>query len=272
MGDSTGSAGSGSRVTWDPAQYGHFGDHRSRPFHELVARIAADDPRYVVDLGCGPGPLTANLAERWPNAVVEGVDNSPEMLAAAAAYARPGRISFTEGDASTWRPDRPIDVLVSNATLHWVPEHAAVIADLTRHLRPGGWIAVQMPANHDTPIHTLIQQVLRTRPEWAPAAEAVVTARDDVRDPVDYYRLLADAGCTVDAWETTYVQVLPGEDAVLDWAKGTALRPVQRALSTADFETFLGEYAEALRPVYPRTPRGTLLPYRRVFAVAQRDR
>lgn len=256
-------------VTWDPDQYERFEDHRSRPFHELVTAIGATDPRYVVDLGCGTGALTASLNQTWPNAFVEGVDSSPEMLRTAAAYAVPGRLHFVEGDAATWRPAQPADVLVSNAMFQWVPDHEAVLVDLMGSIAPAGWLAFQVPGNFGSPSHVLLREVLAA-PRWQRATNGLRLRADAVLDPAGYFHLLSDAGCVVDAWETTYSQVLTGDDPVLEWTKGTALRPVLDALSTTDTPDFLADYAAALRSAYPRTPHGTLLPFRRIFVVAQR--
>src|SRR5919206_3981044 len=134
-----------STAAWDPAGYLRFGDERARPFTDLIARVGASEPRTVVDLGCGEGALTASLAQRWPGARVVGVDSSPEMLAAAAAHAEAGRVSFEQGDVRDWRPDAPVDVLVTNAVLHWVPGHGRLLLRWAQTLAPDGWLAVQVP-------------------------------------------------------------------------------------------------------------------------------
>ncbi|MBO0774366.1 MAG: methyltransferase domain-containing protein, partial [Actinobacteria bacterium] len=146
---------------WDPGQYQRFADQRSRPFFELVARVGAADPGYVADLGCGPGNLTAALAERWPGAEITGVDNSPEMIEAAAAEAAvaPGRLSFVLADVRDWQPPRPPDVLVSNAVLQWVPGHLDVLTRWAGMLRPGGWLAFQVPGNFDQPSHAILREL-----------------------------------------------------------------------------------------------------------------
>ena len=253
---------------WDPKQYGRYADERGRPFHELTARVAADDPGFVVDLGCGDGSLTEVLARRWPVATVVGVDSSPDMLARAAERVTP-RLTFELGRIEDWRPGRPVDVLVSNAALHWVPDHRSQLSRLVDLLAPGGWLAVQMPGNGDAPSHRLLSD-LRRSTRWRDHLSAGPDKWPDVAEPADYARQLAALGCRVDAWETTYVHVLPGADPVLEWTRGTALRPVLAQLPVAEAAAFEADYGAALRSAYPAEPYGTLVPFRRIFLVAQR--
>jgi trans-aconitate 2-methyltransferase len=255
---------------WDPAQYERFAGERSRPFAELVGRIGAERPAVVVDLGCGTGALTATLAERWPEAAVDGLDSSPEMVARAASLAVPGRLRFALGDLRDWRPEAPVDVLVANAVLQWVPEHPSLLERWAGELAPGGWLAFQVPGDdEDSPRHRLLAELLRS-PRWrrlavdGPRLQRVLA-------PEGYLERLAGAGCAVDAWETTYLHVLEGPDPVLEWMKGTALRPVLRALGEGpERAAFLAEYAALLRAAYPARPFGTVLPFRRLFVVAHR--
>jgi trans-aconitate 2-methyltransferase len=258
---------------WDPGQYQLFAGYRSRPFHDLLARVGAADPGLVADLGCGPGELTAALAERWPGADVTGVDSSPEMIAAARelqAGAGPGsaaaRVSFTLGDLRDWRPERPAGVIVANAVLQWLPDQLAVLAGWPARLAPGGWLALQVPGNFDQPGHEIIRQ-LAASPRWRPVLGGIELNRQTVQ-PADYLDVLARAGCEVDVWETTYLHVLPGPDPVLDWYKGSGLRPVLAALRPGQAADFLAEYGELVRAAYPQQAYGTVLPFRRVFAVA----
>lgn len=255
---------------WDPGQYQRFADERSRPFLDLIARIGAAEPGYVADLGCGPGNLTAVLAQRWPGAEVTGVDSSPEMIAAAASEAEraPGRLSFTLGDLTDWEPSRPPDVVVSNAVLQWVPDHLAVITRWAGLLPSGGWLAVQVPGNYDQPSHAILRELAGSQ-RWRPLLAGVQLNRQSA-SPQEYLDLLARAGCRVDAWETTYLHVLPGENPVLEWYRGTGLRPVLARLAGEHARQFMAEYAERAREAYPAAPYGTVLPFRRVFAVAQR--
>jgi trans-aconitate 2-methyltransferase len=252
---------------WDPAQYLRFGDERSRPFFELTARIQAQAPGQVTDLGCGPGQLTAALAERWPAAQVRGVDSDPEMVAAAQSLAVPDRVSFARGDLRDWRPGHPVDVIVANAVLQWVPGHADLLPGWVDALAPGGWLAFQVPGNLDQPMHTILRELARSR-SWRSRLGDVALNRQ-AGDPADYARLLLAAGCRVDAWETTYLHVLPGPDPVLEWARGTALRPVLAALDPAGAAQFGQEYGGLVAKAYPAAAYGTILPFRRVFVVAQ---
>ncbi len=258
---------------WDPAQYLHFADERSRPFYDLTGRIGAAAPAYVVDLGCGPGQLTASLAVRWPQAGVLGIDSSAEMIAAArqADYGdatRSGRLSFMVGDVNDWQADRPVDVIVSNALLQWVPNHMQLLPRWADFLAPAGWLAFQLPGNFDQPNHAVLRE-LATSARWRDQLAAVELNRQ-AGDPAQYLDLLAGLGLAVDAWETTYLHVLQGGDPVTDWYKGTGLRPVLAALDAADADEFLAEYSKRVRQYYPAARYGTVLPFRRVFVVATR--
>lgn len=249
--------------TWDPDRYLTYADERGRPFVELVARVGAAAPTRVVDLGCGPGNLTVLLKERWPDASVSGVDSSPEMIERAAAV--PG-VDFSVGDVRTWRPEQPVDVLVSNATLQWIPGHLDLLPDLVGHVAPGGWLAFQVPGNFDEPSHT-IRRDLAALPEYAPYTAGVATP--DACGPAVYLDKLVRLGCRVDAWETTYLHVLTGEDPVFTWVSGTGARPTLQALPDDLRPGFEDEFRRRLREAYPAGPTGTVLPFRRVFVVAQ---
>jgi trans-aconitate 2-methyltransferase len=255
---------------WDPMRYLRFAGERARPFADLVARVSAEAPATVVDLGCGEGSLTASLARRWPGAQVTGVDSSPEMLAAAAAEARPGRVEFTLGDVREWAPSGPVDVVVSNAVLHWVPGHDRLLTRWASWLPPGGWLAVQVPGNFRAPTHALLADLCRS-PGWADRLSAAAPRPDAVLEPAGYLDVLSGAGLSPDAWETTYLHVLSGPDPVLAWVRSTVLRPVLALLPDDDAARFTAEYAAALRTAYPPRPDGTtVLPFRRVFAVGTR--
>lgn len=249
--------------TWDPERYLAYADERGRPFVELVARVGATAPRRVVDLGCGPGNLTALLKARWSDAEVAGVDSSPEMVAAARSVAG---VDFSVGDLRTWRPDEPVDVLVSNATLQWVPGHLDLLPDLVGHVAPGGWLAFQVPGNFDEPSHTL-RRDLAAEPAYAAFTAGVATP--DAFDAATYLERLAGLGCAVDAWETTYLHVLTGEDPVFTWVSGTGARPTLQALPDDLRPAFEAEFRRRLREAYPPGPAGVVLPFRRVFVVAQ---
>jgi len=251
--------------TWDPDRYLAHADERGRPFVELLARVGAASPRTVVDLGCGPGNLTELLTERWPGAEVVGVDSSPEMV--RAARARGGAVRYEVGDVRDWRAEQPVDVLVSNATLQWVPGHLELLPQLVEQVADEGWLAVQVPGNMGEPSHALRRE-LAAEPEFAPYTEGV--AEPASHDPETYLRALQGLGCEVDAWETTYLHVLHGEDPVLSWIAGTSLRPTRQARPDDLRERFTAELAVRLRAAYPVGPDGVVLPFRRVFVVAHR--
>jgi trans-aconitate 2-methyltransferase len=253
-------------VSWSPTAYLHFADERARPFVELTGRIAARAPHRVVDLGCGPGQLTATLAQRWPDAHVLGLDSSTEMVERARQLA--GRhLEFEVGDISKWSPDQPVDVIVSNATLQWVPDHRALLPYLVRRLAPAGWLAFQVPGNFDQPSHALLDQLAQD-PRFADDTRGL--ERPSAFGPDVYLGDLSALGLRVDAWETTYLHVLNGDDPVFSWISGTGARPVLQALSGEQRELFVAEYKALLRAAYPPQKLDTVLPFRRVFVVAQR--
>jgi trans-aconitate 2-methyltransferase len=255
-------------MRWDPAQYARFAEERGRPFLDLTARIEHDAPRRVIDLGCGPGNLTALLARRWPGARVEGIDSSVEMIERSAPLAT-DQLSFHVADVAEFRVPPDADVLVSNAALQWVPDHQALLRRWAQSLAIGGWLAFQVPGNFGSPSHTLMRS-LATSARWAPMLGDVLRHHDSVWTPSGYASELLDAGLVVDAWETTYLHQLSGRDPVLEWVRGTGLRPVLAALSSADGARFEAEYAVALREAYPSGEHGTLFPFRRVFVVAHK--
>jgi trans-aconitate 2-methyltransferase len=269
---------------WDTTQYLRFGGERARPFFDLAARVGADQPGYVADMGCGPGNLTAALAERWPLATVVGVDSSPEMIEAARAWVKPVAIaaagsgtivtnhapglSFMRDDVRHWKPQALPDVIISNAVLQWVPEQRQLLVQWAGMLAVGGWLAIQVPGNFNQPMYVILRELIEA-PRWRPLLRDVSLNRQSA-EPVEYTELLTQAGCEVDAWETTYLHILHGDDPVLEWFKGSGLRPVLAALDAGQAEEFLAEYGERLRAAYPPRPFGTVLPFRRVFAVARR--
>jgi trans-aconitate 2-methyltransferase len=253
-------------VRWDPQQYGQFAGERARPFLDLISRIGASSPRRVVDLGCGSGELTALLAARWPSAVVEGIDSSAEMVSSAAPA---DRVTLRVEDVTSWTPAPDADVVVSNATLQWVPTHRSLLAGWASSLPSGGWLAFQVPGNFDSPSHTLMRSLAES-PRWASSLNGVLRHDDAVGTPSEYAEILLAGGLIADVWETTYVHVLPGPDPVLEWVRGTALRPVMAALPPESYAQFEEEFAAELRNAYPAKAHGTLFPFRRIFAVAHR--
>ncbi|MEU6538240.1 trans-aconitate 2-methyltransferase [Streptomyces sp. NPDC047000] len=262
--------------SWDAAQYLRHAGHRARPFADLLARVPElpGTPPRIADLGCGPGNVTALLADRWPTALVTGYDNSPAMLdRALTEHAGPtpggGRLDFTHADLRTWAPAEAYDLIVSNAALHWVPGHLDAFPAWLDGLAPGGTFAFQVPDNLDAPLHALMRD-LAAGPRWGSRLADVPRRTDSVHPTAVYLDRLARLGCATDVWETTYLHVLEGEDPVLDWVKGTGLRPVLTALGDDPEarDAFLAEYRTLLRDAYPRTEHGTVLPFRRLFAVA----
>lgn len=249
-------------MKWDPALYLGFHDHRARPFYELIARVDAATPRRVVDLGCGAGNLTAALAQRWPSTRIEALDSSADMV----AEARSRGVDAAVGDVRSWERTPDTDVVVCNAVLHWVPEHRDLLRRWASTLPDGAWIAVQVPGNFEAPSHAVPRELAA---DWG-LGDVGLLEPDAVSAPSGYASLLTDAGCAVDCWETTYIQRLTGDDAVLEWVSGTALRPVRDALSDDAWQRFRAELAPRLRAAYPARPDGTTwLPFRRVFAVAR---
>lgn len=250
---------------WDPDHYLRFGGERGRPFVELLARVDLRAPARIVDLGCGPGTTTALLPRRWPGADVLGLDASEAMIKRARAAGVPG-VRFERADLRAWEPDAPLDLIVTNAVLQWVPDHLALLPRLASWLAPGGVLAMQVPGNFDRPSHALLREVAAD-PRFAPHLTGVAVAA--AHDAVTYLHALHAAGLDVDAWETTYLHQLTGEDAVFAWVSATAARPVLQALPGDLRERFASEYRARLRDAYPPGPRGTVLPFRRVFAVGR---
>jgi trans-aconitate 2-methyltransferase len=255
-------------VMWDAAQYLRFGGERARPFFDLLAQVGAENPKYVADLGCGPGNLTAVLAERWPRARVVGVDNSPEMITVAGEIPGIPALSFELGDVRDWRPECPPDVLVCNAVLQWVPGHHDLLLRWADMLAPGGWLAFQLPGNFDSPSHAIVRE-LAGSPRWRALLSDAELNRQ-AGDPREYAELLARPGYEIDAWETSYVHILRGENPVLEWTRGTTLRPVLSALDAEQAASFVEEYGERLRQAYDHGPFGTMFSFRRVFTVLHR--
>ncbi|MGH7391960.1 MAG: methyltransferase domain-containing protein [Candidatus Rokuibacteriota bacterium] len=252
-------------MSWDPAQYLKFAGQRLRPAVDLLARVDAERPAEVYDLGAGAGNVTRLLKERWPEARITGVDDSREMLAKAAAAAP--EIAWELADLATWRPARPADVIFSNAALHWIGDHDRLFPALLAGLPPGGVLAVQLPRNFSAPSHTAITEAARSGP-WRARLEPLLRP-SPVAEPAFYFDLLTSRVAALDMWETEYLQVLEGEHAIREWVKGTWLRPLLDALEEPERSRFEARYTELVAPAYPRRPDGrTLFPFRRLFIVA----
>ena len=255
-------------MTWNPQSYLAFGDQRTRPAIDLLARVPLPKAERIADLGCGPGNATRLLVERWPEAIVIGIDSSRDMLAKAAGS---GIVAtWVEADIATWAPPHPLDLIYSNAALHWLGGHRALLPELLGRLRPGGVLAVQMPRNFEAPSHALLRATAEDGP-WSDRLAGILDWRP-VAAPEWYYDLLAPHAAVLDIWETVYLHVLDGDDPVLRWTRSTALRPIMQALDDEHRAAFEAAYAARLRAAYPRRADGrTLFPFRRLFIVAQRS-
>ncbi len=257
-----------SQTRWDPAQYQRFERERAQPFHDLAQRIPDGAVRHAVDLGCGTGDLTRTLLARWPDADVLGVDSSEAMLARATAGATSPRLRFALSDLRVWTPEAKLDRIVSNAALQWVADHDALLARLVGFLAPGGALAVQMPHNDDSPTHTILRALWRD-PRFASQLGDAPPERRVAESSWYGERLLA-LGCDVDVWETLYLHRMEEAEGIVEWVKGTALRPILSRLDAVASEAFLGAYTERVRAAYPSGPHGTWFPFRRLFFVAER--
>ncbi len=254
---------------WDPEQYSRFEAERDRAALDLLLRLPADlEPREIWDLGCGAGQHAALLKRRHPGARVHGLDSSGEMLGRARALS--ADVDWRQGDIADWRPGAPADLILANASLHWLADHAGLLRRLAGALAPGGVLAVQMPMAHETRHHTLMREVAAEGP-WA-ASLAQIQTIAPLLPPEAYYDLLAEACDGIDIWATTYLHALTGPDAVLEWMKGTALRPCLAALDDPAMRTdYLSALGARLREAFPPRPDGvTLLPFPRLFLAARR--
>lgn len=253
---------------WDPERYLAFADLRLRPALDLLARIPLEAPDHVTDLGCGAGNVTRVLRERWPQAAITGIDGSPEMLEVARrdASGPMAGIEWKAADIGDWRPAAPVDVLYSNAALHWLRDHHELFPRLLSLVAQGGVLAVQMPRNPDAPFQALMTEVAKDGPWWETLAPLL--RPDPVGEPGFYYDLLSPLARHVELWETTYAQVLSGDNPVLDWVKGSRLRPLLAALDDPWRSEYEAEYAARVAAAYPRLAGGeTMLAFRRLFLV-----
>ena len=259
---------------WDPGQYLRYGGHRLRPAIELLQRIDLDAPKRCWDIGCGAGEIAIAMTERWPNAQVIGLDASAEMLEKSKAADTAGKIEWRQADIETWAPDEPADVIFSNAALHWVDGHETLFARLVQTLAPGGVFAVQMPLSWGQTSHRLLREILaggNGGKGYGTKELQDSVARKWVDEGEEYFDRLTPFSSHVDIWETHYLQELSGDDPVLEWVKGSALRPVLTALGEDGAAAYLAEYGAALREAYPKRADGqTLFPFGRLFIVATR--
>jgi trans-aconitate 2-methyltransferase len=258
--------------TWDPRQYSRFSDYRLRPALDLLARLGHEDPRLIYDIGTGRGEMARLMADRWPNSTVIGTDTSADMLAEAAQV--PSRVRWVEHDVRTWDPPERPDIIFSNAVLHWVPDHDELIVRLVESLAPQGLLGIQMPLSWREPSHRLMREILAGSGGSGPIGPQELRerlGRRPVADPGHYHSLLRSRCVRLDVWETVFYQELTGAEPVLEWVKGSALRPVLEGLDDIDRDRFLVVYRTELKSAYPRQPDGlTLYPFPRVFIVAER--
>ena len=250
---------------WSDTQYLKFGDERTRAARELLARVPLERAERVVDLGCGPGNSTALLRERWPDASLSGVDNSPEMLERARRDFP--AVEWILGDVGSYRASAPVDLLFANAVFHWLPDHATLFPALIEQMRRGGVLAVQMPESFQEPSHRLMREVrARLMPGRNP-----INAATPVAGAAFYYDLLAPRATTVDIWRTRYEHVMPDAAAIVEWVKGTGLRPYLDDLTESERTTYLSEYRAAIELAYPTRVDGKrLFSFPRLFIVAVR--
>jgi trans-aconitate 2-methyltransferase len=253
-------------MPWDPIQYLRFDSERLRPALDLLARVPLEAAEEIVDLGCGLGHIAKILKSRWPLARVMGVDRSHEMLERAAAGAPD--LQWRQADLAEWHPDRPVDLIYANASLHWLDDHRALFPRLMAGLKPGGWLAVQMPRNQDRPSHMAAFETVVQGP-WR-ARLGPLLRKQPVAEPEAYLRWLSPAASHLDIWQTDYLHLLEGPDPVAAWTQGSLLVPWLEALREEEKETFLEVYRSRLREAYPRDEEGrTPFWFRRLFLVAQ---
>jgi trans-aconitate 2-methyltransferase len=255
--------------SWNPGQYLKFDDERTRPCRELVARIALENPGTIVDLGCGPGNSTTVLAERWPGAKVSGLDRSADMI--RVAREKSSQIHWEESDIATWQSSEPVDLVFSNAALQWVPDHQSVVPQLFAQVAPGGALAWQVPANIDAAAHRIMRELAASTawqkhfpepvPEWF------------VHPAPFYYDLLAPLAARIDLWTTKYFHILESPAAIVEWYKGSGLRPFLDCLhSSLDRDRFLADYEQEIENAFPRrSDSRVLFPFQRQFFIAYRS-
>jgi trans-aconitate 2-methyltransferase len=253
---------------WSAAQYLKFADERTRPSRDLLAAVPLAEARHVVDIGCGPGNSTELLAERFAGADVKGVDSSPAMLEAARRRL-PGRV-FEQADARAWSPAAGTDLLFANAVFQWLPDHPAILVRLLGELKPGAVLAVQMPDNLAEPSHRAMREIAASGP-WRDRLQAAIGHREPLPSPAAYYDLLAPLSARVEVWHTLYNHALADPAAIVEWVKGTGLRPFVDPLDEADRKAYLDAYLARIAADYPpRVDGKVLLRFPRIFIVAIR--
>jgi trans-aconitate 2-methyltransferase len=254
-------------VNWSPDQYLRFAPERALPFRHLVAAVDDLEPSTVVDLGCGPGGLLATLLKRWPTARITGIDASEAMIERARRKTVAGSLDFETGDAVTWQASEPVDLMLANACFHWIDDHHRLFDHLLPQLAENGTLAFQVPANHTEPSHTILGELCSSF-RWRDRLEGF--PRTGIHEPQWYLDELGSRGLEVNAWQTTYFHILEGEDPVLEWVRGTTLRPVLERLQDGEQGPFLEEYGALLRKAYPTRDGKTVFSFKRTFVVAMK--
>jgi trans-aconitate 2-methyltransferase len=253
-------------TTWEPRTYLRYADIRFRAGLDLIARIPKNDYQTIYDLGCGTGHLTKLLAENFPSATVTGIDNSPEMLTEARREFP--KLAWVQADISSWCPAAPADLIFSNAALHWVPNHKALFPSLMDNLNPGGVLAVQMPRHFASPSHIELKKLVQ-QPRWRSKLQHLLL--ETIPAPQTYWQWLSPQSPNLDLWETIYLQILDGKDPVVNFMRGSALRPFLTVLSKREGDQFVSAFAKRMAAAYRPQPSGqTLFPFRRLFFIAQR--
>lgn len=259
-----------SKTDWNADQYLRFEDERTRPSIDLIQRVRLDAPERCIDLGCGPGNSTELVAARFPDAAVEGLDSSPDMI--DKARARLPALSFVLADLESWSAEERYDLIFANAVLQWIPDHPRLFARLARGLKPGGVLAVQMPNNLTEPSHLAMAETAADGP-WSDTLARAGEAKAPIGSFSDYRRWLSDAGCETDLWQTTYVHALKDHDAIIEWLKSTGLKPYIDPLPADQRADFLARYRDRIAQAYPAEPDGrVLLRFPRLFILATRRR
>lgn len=252
---------------WDPKQYQRFSNERSRPFFDLLSQIKLENPQMIVDLGCGDGNLTKTLLDHWPQSEVLGLDSSPEMIKEAKKHSIDEHLSFKLADLTQWGSDYLFDLIISNAVFQWIADHKILFTRLISFLKPKSIFAFQIPGNFDQSTHTILGE-LCIDDRWK---TKLGQRQNHILSTIEYIEFFESLNFKVNAWETTYFHILSGENAVFEWVKGTALRPILAALTTEEQEIFSTEYKKLLNKAYPVKDYGTILPFKRIFVVAERN-
>jgi len=258
--------------TWSAEQYLKFGDERTRPCRDLAARIAVPDARRIIDLGCGPGNSTEVLASFWPDAAISGLDSSDAMLEAAHG-SQPER-HWIKGEIVGWANDSrqaPYDIVFANASLQWIPDHAANFPRVLTRVAPNGAFAAQMPGNHEAPVHQVMRDIAASQSwrRWFPTGKVCEWHSSTLEH---YHDVLAPHAARLDIWETTYLHIFLKAEDIVEWYKGSGLRPYLEAIdSELERQRFVAEYLAAIRSIYPPQEDGhVLFPFRRLFMIAYR--